>query len=60
MRLRNLFFNIVIIYFEGEKWSRGGTERGRERERERIPSRPPAVSAEPNTGLEPTNHAIMT
>ena len=32
----------------------------RERERKRIPSRLCAVSAEPNAGLEPTNHEIMT
>ena len=32
--------------------------RGREKGRERIPSRFCAVSAEPNVGLEPTNHKI--
>ena len=37
--------------------SRGGAERGgeRERERERIPSRLHPVSAEPDAGLELTN-----
>ena len=34
--------------------------RGRERERERIPSRLRAVSAEPSMGLELTNHEIVT
>ena len=34
--------------------------RGRERGRQRIPSRPQAVSTEPNVGLEPTNSEIMT
>ena len=34
--------------------------RGRERETEKIPSRLPTVSTEPNAGLEPTNHEIMT
>ena len=34
--------------------------RGRERGRERIPSRLCAVSTEPNTGLEVTNREIMT
>ena len=34
--------------------------RGRERGKERIPSRLHAVSAEPNTGLDLTNHEIMT
>ena len=37
---------------------RGGTQR--ERGRERIPSRLHAVSTEPNTGLDPMNHEIMT
>ena len=32
----------------------------REREKERIPSRLRAVSAEPNAGLEPVNCEIMT
>ena len=36
-------------------------EEQRERERrERIPSRLPMVSAEPNVGLEPNNCEIMT
>ena len=38
----------------------GGTERGREK----ILSRLPSISTEPNvglyTGLDPTNHEIMT
>ena len=33
--------------------------RGRKEERERIPSRLHAVSAEPNMGLGLTNHEIM-
>ena len=57
------FFNMIIsfckkklfIYFERESW--GGAET--ERERERIPSTLPAISVEPNTGLEPMNHEIM-
>ena len=35
-------------------------ERGREKGRERIPSRFHTISAEPDTGLELTNHEIMT
>ena len=31
-----------------------------EREGERIPSRFLAISVEPNAGLEPANHEIMT
>ena len=42
----------MFIYFE--------RERGRERGRERIPSRLHTVSTEPDTGLHPTNHEIMT
>ena len=34
--------------------------RGRERGRERIPNHLPAISAEPNVGLELTNCEIMT
>ena len=34
--------------------------RGRERERERIPSRLHAVSTEHKVGLQLTNHGIMT
>ena len=37
------------------KWGRG-----RERRRERIPSRLHTVSAESNVGLDPMNHEIMT
>ena len=36
------------------------TERGRERGRERIPSRLHTVSTEPNVGLDPMNHEIMS
>lgn len=35
-------------------------ERGREKGRERIRSRPSAVSAEPDSGLDPVNSEIMT
>ena len=37
------------------KWGRG-----RERGRERIPSRLCAVSVEPDVGLDPMNRGIMT
>ena len=36
------------------------SRRGAERRRERIPSRLQAKSAEPDMGLELTNHEIMT
>ena len=46
------FFFLLFIYFE-----RG---RGRERRRERIPSRLHAVNTQPNTGLSLINCEIMT
>ena len=42
---------------ERENIKRGGAER---RGRQRIPSRLHAVSTEPNVGLDPTNHEVMT
>ena len=33
---------------------------GAEKDEERIPSRLRAASAEPNSGLDPTNHEIIT
>ena len=43
---------LIYLFREGK---------GREREeRERIPSRLHAVSTEPDKGLDPTNHEIMT
>ena len=41
-----------------ERESKGGAER--ERGRERIPSRLYAVKVEPDTGLNLTNHEIIT
>ena len=58
------FFFFKVIYFERGRGrekasaSRGGAER--EGEREKIPSRLRAVSAEPDMGLEPMNREIMT
>ena len=46
----------MFIYVFREKEG----ERGGPRRRERIPSRLYAVSTEPDVGLEPTNHEIMT
>ena len=46
---------LKFILRERENESRHKRERGRERGRERIPSRLLTDSAEPNTGLEPTN-----
>ena len=61
-----LFFNGYLFIFERERerestctrMRRGGAER--EGESERIPSRLPAVGAEPDAGLDLTNREIMT
>ena len=58
------FFKCLFIYFERERergrerTSKGGAER--EKEKERILSRLHTVNAEPEVGLELTNHEIMT
>ena len=52
----------MFIYFwerERQTMSRGGAEREEDTESE-AGSRLWAVSTEPNTGLEPMNHEIMT
>ena len=54
---QNLFF-LMFMYFErwgGDREREEGKGRKRERERERISSRLHAVSALPNTRLDPTN-----
>ena len=51
-----LIFKNLFIYFERDRVSGGGAERGRER----IPGRLHTVSAEPNVGLELRNCKIMT
>ena len=48
----------MFIYVERESEQAG--EGQREGERERISSRPHAVSTEPDMGLDPMNHEIMT
>ena len=47
-----LFVYLFIYSLRVHQWGRG-------RERGRVPSRPRAVSAEPDSGLDPTNHEIM-
>ena len=50
--------NVHLFTFEREReheW-----ERGRQRGRQRIPSRPHAASIDPDTGLEPTTYEIVT
>ena len=51
-----IFFLRLIFERERESW--GGAER--EGERERVSSRPRAVSTEPDAGLELTNCEIVT
>ena len=58
-RETDLVFKKCLFIFETERDCEGG-RRGRERGRQRIPSRLCAVSAEPNVGLEFTSHEIMT
>ena len=48
----------MFIYFERDRLRVG--EGQRERKRERIPSRPCAVSTEPDVGLDPMNLEIKT
>ena len=50
-------------FFLGEREKEGRTEREGERERQterENPTQTPAVSAEPNAGLDPTSREIMT
>ena len=63
-----LFKNIFLMFIhfwerererERESVSGGGAEREGDTESE-AGSRLPAISAEPDVGLEPTNHEIMT
>ena len=52
----DLFLNIIFnAYFERE--TERQRERERERERERIPNQ--LCRAEPDVGLDPTNHEII-
>ena len=51
-----IYFRCLFIYLERQSEQR----RGREREGERIPSRLPTASVEPDSGLELTNREIMT
>ena len=55
----NFYFEIEVGGRERERES-ASASRGGGRERERIPGRLRAVSTEPDAGLEPTNHEIMT
>ena len=57
-----IFFSNVFIYFwdrERQSMNGGGAEREGDTESE-AGSRLRAVSTEPNTGLKPTDHEIMT
>ena len=51
---------LVYLFILRERDRKYGRGRERQRERERIPSRLCAVSAEPDVGLDPTNHEVMT
>ena len=58
-RVYFIYFLKMLMYSFREKACKQGRPE-RERERERIPSRLPAVSAEPDSGLELTDREIMT
>ena len=63
LSLLGVFIFFQFVYFERERAREHACvsrEGQRERERDRIPSRLCAVSAEPDMGLDPTNHEIMT
>ena len=53
-------FHVYLFTFVCVRKRMGVGEGQRERERERILSRLCTVSTEPNVGLDPTNHKIMT
>ena len=58
--LLGIFFNFLNVYlFLRESMSKGGAEREGDTE-SKAGFRLQAVSTEPNTGLELTNHEIMT
>ena len=56
---RRCFLKMFIYLFQERERERGNMHR-KGRERERIPTRVHAVSAEPDVGLNPTNCEIMT
>ena len=55
----NYFFDVLFIFEREENSVRAGEGRERETESE-AGSRLRALSTEPNVGLEPMNHEIMT
>ena len=57
--LKSFFFQ-MFIYLERESERVSMHAREEQRGRERIPSRLPAVSPEPDVGLDLTNHEILT
>ena len=56
----HLVLSWILFLVERERESKHEQGRGRERGRQRIPSRLRALSTEPNAGLEPTNREIVT
>ena len=57
--LKKIFLNVYLFLRNRYIMSTTGEERGGDTESE-AGSRLQAVSTEPNAGLEPTNHEIMT
>ena len=56
LKIPGFCFTSICIYFERDRVSRGGEERGGDR----IPSRLCTVRTEPSVGLDLTNYEIMT
>ena len=55
-----LIYLFILIESERESGNMQAVKGQRERRRERIPRKLHAVSMEPDTGLDPTNHEVMT
>ena len=55
-RIQILILNFIYLFLIEREY----TQEGRERRRERIPSRLRAASTEHDMGIEPTNDEIMT
>ena len=60
MSLSDILPSLFLFTWRGRERDRERESEGREGERNRIPSSFCAVSAEPDTGLDPTNCEITT
>ena len=53
-------FSYLLTYFVTEREREHKQGEGQRERKERIPSKLPPVSTEPNMGLNPMNHELMT